>query len=54
MESEFDETGAAQLAHTAKDRAIHDAWTHARKAQDAAKEAADAAMQAVEEVLRLH
>jgi hypothetical protein len=42
--------GAAQLAHTAKDRAIHEAWNSARRAQQAAKEAADSVMQSVEEV----
>ncbi|CAD7952738.1 unnamed protein product [Amoebophrya sp. A25] len=52
-ESEFDETGASELANSAEKRAIHEAWVHARKAQDAAKEAADAAMQAVEETARV-
>eukprot|EP00392_Amoebophrya_sp_AT5.2_P018396 g18926.t1 len=52
-EAEFDDTGATELAYSAEKRAIHEAWKHARKAQDAAKEAADAAMQAVEETARV-
>ncbi len=42
-----------QLSASAEKRAIHEAWVHARKAQDAAKEAADAAMQSVEEAARV-
>ena len=42
-----------QLSASAEKRAIHEAWKHARKAQDAAKEAADAAMLAVEETARV-
>ncbi|CAD7970102.1 unnamed protein product [Amoebophrya sp. A120] len=52
-ESEFDDTGASDLSASAEKRAIHEAWVHARKAQDAAKEAADAAMQSVEEAARV-
>lgn len=53
LDSENDDSGAQQLAHSAEKRAIHEAWLHARAAQDAAKEAADGAMQAIEEVSRI-
>ncbi len=53
INSEFDETGASFLAQTAEKRAIHEAFLHARRAVDAAKDAADGALQAVEEISRI-
>lgn len=50
---DFENSGAIALVHQAQKRAIHTSWEHANHAAAQAREAADSALQVVEEVARV-
>mmetsp|Transcript_62541 Transcript_62541/g.116277 ORF Transcript_62541/g.116277 Transcript_62541/m.116277 type:complete len:174 (+) Transcript_62541:86-607(+) len=51
-EAEAEEGSADLMAHSARERAIHEAWKHIEKATELSKEAAETALQAANESLQ--